>query len=82
MVDRVNTSSGKGTTRYKLVVRGELSERFAPEFEGMDLRAEGGRTVLVGEIIDQSHLYGILDRLGDFGLELVSVAALSEREGG
>lgn len=72
----------RGTTSYKVVVRGELSERFAPEFEGMSLQAGGGRTVLIGEIIDQAHLHGLLDRLQDFGLELVSVEALSEREEG
>jgi hypothetical protein len=32
-----------------------------------------GQTVLVGEIRDQSHLYGILDRVRSLGLELVSV---------
>ena len=82
MVDRVNTGSGKGTTRYKIVVRGELSERFAQEFEGMSLQVNAGRTVLIGEIIDQPHLFGLLDRFQDFGLELVSVEALSERGAG
>ena len=80
MFDR--KSIRRGTTSYKVVVRGELSERFAPEFEGMSLQAGGGRTVLIGEIIDQAHLHGLLDRLQDFGLELVSVEALSEREEG
>ena len=46
----------------------------------MSLQAGGGRTALIGEIIDQAHLHGLLDRLQDFGLELVSVEALSERE--
>jgi hypothetical protein len=32
-----------------------------------------GQTALVGEICDQSHLYGILDRVRSLGLELVSV---------
>ena len=68
--------------RYKIVVRGELSEHFAAGFEGMDLRPDRGRTVLVGEVVDQSHLHGLLDRVGDFGLELLQVEALSESEEG
>ena len=58
---------------YRIVVRGRLSERFAGAFDGMTLEAEGGHTVLAGAIEDQSALYGLLDRLRDFGLELVSV---------
>ena len=69
-----------GSTRYKIVVRGELSEHFAPGFEGMDLRAESGRTILVGEVVDQSQLHGLLDRVHDFGFELLQVVALSESE--
>ena len=73
---------GRGPTHYKIVVRDELGERFAQEFEGMSLQAGGGQTVLIGEIIDQAHLHGFLNRLGDFGLELLSVEALPEREEG
>jgi hypothetical protein len=81
MDDGVNKRVRGGGRRYKIVVRGELSERFASEFEGMDLRAESGRTVLIGEIVDQSHLHGLFGRLSDFGLELLNVEALSEEEG-
>lgn len=59
--------------RYRVLVRGTLSERFASAFEGMTLETEVGMTALVGEIRDQAQLYGVLDRLRDFGLELVGV---------
>ncbi len=59
--------------RYRIVVRGRLSERFLTAFDGMTLEAAAGETVLSGELADQSALYGLLDRLRDFGLELVSV---------
>jgi hypothetical protein len=39
----------------------------------MVLEAGHGQTVLVGEIRDQAHLYGLLDRLRDFGIDLVAV---------
>jgi hypothetical protein len=65
-------------TIYRIVVRGELSERYAVAFEGMEMETSGGRTVLTGEIKDEPHLHGILDRIGSLGLRLVSVEDLSE----
>ena len=62
-----------GSSRYRIVLRGRLSERFESAFEGMALEAGPNQTVLVGEIRDQAHLYGLLDRLRDFGIDLVAV---------
>ncbi|HEX5879629.1 MAG TPA: hypothetical protein VF468_15145, partial [Actinomycetota bacterium] len=59
--------------RYRIVVRGELSQRYSAAFEGMSLLAEDGQTVITGPVVDQAHLHGLLDRIGDLGLELVSV---------
>jgi hypothetical protein len=64
-------------TVYQIVVRGEISERYAMAFEGMEMEAKSGRTILTGEIIDNSHLHGILDRIIALGLELVSVEEMS-----
>ena len=63
---------------YRIVVRGELSDRYAMAFEGMRLEAKNGRTILTGEVVDQPHLFGILDRINGLGLELLSVQALPE----
>jgi hypothetical protein len=60
------------STRYRIVVRGRLGERFESAFDGMALEPGEGQTVLVGEVRDQAHLYGILDRLRDFGIDLVA----------
>ena len=69
----------KGTgTVYRMVVGGELSDRNAVAFEGMQLETKDGRTILTGEVADQPHLYGILDRIDNLGLKLVSVQDLSE----
>jgi hypothetical protein len=65
-------------TRYRIVVRGELSDRYAVAFEGMQMETKDGRTILTGEVIDDSHLHGILDRIGALGLNLVSLQALAE----
>ena len=63
-------------TVYRIVVRSELNSRYAVAFEGMQMEARDGVTVLTGKIIDQPHLYGILERTNGLGLELLSVEAL------
>ena len=60
-------------TRYRISVRGQLTERLASEFDGMTLKPGKSTTTLVGEIKDQSHLYGLLDRVRNLGLDLISV---------
>ena len=63
---------------YKIVVKGELTERFAGAFADMNMEAKRGQTIITGQIVDQSHLYGILDRISGLGLQLVTVQALPE----
>ena len=63
---------------YRIVVRSELSDRFAAAFEGMQIEAKDGETILTGEVIDQPHLHGILARINGLGLELLSVQAMPE----
>ena len=65
-------------TVYRIVVRSELSDKYAVAFEGMEMEAKGGTTVLTGKIIDQPHLYGILQRINALGLELLSVEVLPD----
>ena len=77
--ENVRESGGKqrihvGTkAAYRIVVGGELSERYAAAFEGMEMEAKDGRTILTGEVVDQPQLHGILERINALGLRLVSV---------
>jgi hypothetical protein len=64
--------------RYEIVVRGRLSNRYARAFDGATLVPYDGQTMLRADLADQSQLYGLLNRLRDFGIELVSVNAVSE----
>jgi hypothetical protein len=68
---------GTGTV-YRIVVRSELGDKYAMAFEGVQMEARDGVTVLTGRIIDQPQLYGILERINGLGLELLSVEALPE----
>ena len=74
---RLGKSGGKRKMRkdttYRIVVRSELNGRYAVAFEGMQMEAKDGVTVLTGKIIDQPHLHGLLNRIGAMGLTLVRV---------
>jgi hypothetical protein len=65
-------------TRYRVVVDGELSERFAEIFEGWTATTSPGLTFLEGEVTDQAELDGLLEHLRALGLGLVSVSPLGE----
>lgn len=67
-----------GSRRYRITVRGLLSERFAAAFDGMTLESGSGETTLVGELRDQAELYGVLERVRNFGLELLRVEEAPE----
>lgn len=69
-----------GRTCYRIRIKGRLSDRFADAFRGMTLVPDRNETVLVGIIEDQAHLFGVLDRIRDLGLDLVSVEPNRERD--
>jgi hypothetical protein len=60
-----------------VIVRGKLSRRYRTVFEGMTLVVGDGQTAIIGPVRDQTHLHGLLDRVGSLGLELVSVTPLA-----
>ncbi len=65
------------TTTYRITIRGRLSERFASAFPGMALEPGAGETALVGDLAEPTQLYPIIDRLRDFGLELLSLVEVT-----
>lgn len=69
-------------SRYRIVLRGHLSDRWADWFVGLRLHAKGGVTTLQGQIIDQAHLYGVLEQIRTLGVELVSVQPESSLSAG
>jgi hypothetical protein len=60
--------------RYEIRVKGHLADDRAAWFDGMTLtwRADG-TTILDGPVIDQSALHGLLGKVSDLGLPLVSL---------
>lgn len=60
--------------RYEIRVKGRLAPRWAAWFDGMTLTTEdGGTTCIYGTVVDQAALHGLLQRLRDVGLPLISV---------
>jgi hypothetical protein len=55
-------------------VKGRIDEHWSDWFEGLTITyTDQGETLLTGEVVDQAALYGLLARLRDLGLPLVSV---------
>jgi hypothetical protein len=63
-------------TRYRIVVKGRLTDSFATAFEGLTVVAFPGGTALEGDFQDQSQLHGLLDVIRNLGIELVSLNAI------
>jgi hypothetical protein len=66
---------------YQIRVKGQLDERWKRWFESLYFTANAnGETIITGSMLDQSALHGILNRIHDLGLELISVQRLTEQD--
>ncbi|WP_346856944.1 hypothetical protein [uncultured Draconibacterium sp.] len=59
--------------KVKIKVEGILDSKWQDWFEGMVIGFEGDNTILMGTVSDESHLHGILNRIRDLNLKLISV---------
>jgi hypothetical protein len=60
--------------RYEIRLKGHLDDRWAAWFDGLSLSHESdGTTVLRGLVVDQAALHGLLQKVRDTGLPLLSV---------
>ncbi|MHC1787793.1 MAG: hypothetical protein AB9880_12120 [Christensenellales bacterium] len=59
---------------YQIRVRGHLSGQWSQWFQGMSLMAaDENDTVLTGQLTDQAELFGLLRKVRDLGMPLISV---------
>ena len=69
--------SGTGwPARYEVRVEGVLDGRWSEWFEGLHLQNQSGETILSGTLPDQPALHGILDKVRDLGLTIITVRRL------
>lgn len=73
MESRSAARSGHVPVCYRIVVRGEVTERFAEALEGVAVDSAGAESILRVENADQAKLHAILGWLYDLGIELLSV---------
>jgi hypothetical protein len=73
--------SGPGRpARYEIRVDGVLDGRWADWFGGLQLTSDGTQTVISGLLADQPALHGVLAKVRDLGLCLISVRWLGPGE--
>jgi hypothetical protein len=65
--------------RYEIRIEGVLDSHWAAWFEGLQVTSNGGETVISGQLADQAALHGLLTRVRDLGLCLISVRRLDPR---
>ena len=62
---------------YEIRIECALDERWSCWFDGLDITTEpGGVTVITGRVADQAALHGLIARLRDLGIPLISVRRL------
>jgi hypothetical protein len=66
-------SGSQSPACYEIRVEGTLDRRWAAWFEGLQIASEGQQTVICGLLPDQPALHGVLNKIRDLGLCLVSV---------
>ena len=66
---------------YEIRIQGRLHDRWSSWFDDLDLsHTDDGATVLRGPVADQAALHGLLHKLRDLGLPLLSVARANPRD--
>ena len=69
--------------RYEIRVHGTLGPDWQDWFEGMELRQEAaGQTVIIGLLPDQSALHGLLARIRNLNLSIISITSVPPTNGG
>jgi hypothetical protein len=61
------------TERYEIRIQGRLDARWSAWFEGMEVVDDDGSTLIRGLVADQAALHGLIEKVRDLGLPLLSV---------
>ena len=66
---------------YEIRLKGHLDDKWADWFDGLTItRADNGETLLSGPMVDQAALHGVLRKVRDLGLPLVSVNLIDPKQ--
>jgi hypothetical protein len=75
-------SGSHSPARYEIRVQGVLDQRWTTWFEGLQVISEGSQTVICGLLPDQPALHGVLIKVRDLGMCLISVRRLDPDDAG
>ena len=65
---------------YEIRIKGQLDSRWGDWFEGLTITlAEEGETLLTGPVADQAALHGLLKKVRDLGMPLLSVNQVTDK---
>ena len=74
-----SASGPEAPLNYEIRIQGHLGQDWTGWFEGLSITlADNGETVLTGPVIDQAALFGVLRKVRDMGLPLLSVVCLGQ----
>ena len=75
MSNEINSESDTGQLMvYQIRIKGQLGRHWTDWFEGLTLTLEdNGETLLTGPVVDQAALHGVLRKVRDLGMPLLSV---------
>ncbi|MGJ3240736.1 MAG: hypothetical protein ACFE0Q_18650 [Anaerolineae bacterium] len=69
----------KNTTMYEIRVQGHLNPMWADSFEELTIiQEDDGTTRLIGAIVDQAALHGVIKRIRDLGITLIEIKRLPD----
>jgi hypothetical protein len=70
-------------TRYQIRIKGQLDSQWTDWFEGLIITLEdNGDTLITGQVIDQAALHGLLKKVRDLGMPLISVSTAESGQQG
>ena len=69
-------SQSHSPKQYRIRLKGRLNDRWSDWFEGMSVSSRGAETILSGQVADQAALHGLLNRIRDLNLTLLSLERL------
>jgi hypothetical protein len=79
MSNEINSGSEKAQPLvYQIRIKGHLGREWTDWFEGLTITAlDNGETLLTGPVIDQAALHGLLKKVRDLGMPLLSVSRVT-----
>ena len=73
-------SGARWPARYEVRVEGVMDGRWSEWFQGLRIENQDGETILSGTLPDQPALHGILDKVRDLGLTIITVRRLPSEQ--